>query len=339
MIVDLQRFIDREESVWAELEGVLDRLDRDPLAVMSLSAIRQFHYLYQRVSADLSQVSGFAAEAEIRRYLASLVGRAYGHIHELRERHTRFSPIRWFFEAFPMTFRRHLSAFAISVALTLLGIVVGGALLAIDRDAKAVIMPFSHLNGDPAERVAQEERAGKEEDRLSGAKASFSAMLMTHNIQVSVTVFALGFTWGLGTILLLFYNGVIIGAVAFDYMAAGQTQFLLGWLMPHGVVEIPAVMIGGQAGLLLAGALLGRGRRIPLRTRFRRISPDIVTLLAGLAIMLVWAGIVEAFFSQYHQPVVPYGVKIAFGIVELAGLSLFLGLCGKSPKKGLHAAE
>ena len=60
---------------------------------------------------------------------------------------------------------------------------------------------------------------------------------------------------------MLFYNGVILGAVTVDYIRAGETKFLLGWLMPHGVIEIPAILIAGQAGLLLAFALIGRGRR------------------------------------------------------------------------------
>ena len=71
---------------------------------------------------------------------------------------------------------------------------------------------------------------------------------MTHNTQVSIFTLALGMTWGVGTIIMLFYNGVILGAVAVDYIHAGQTKFLLGWLMPHGVVEIPAILIAGQAG-------------------------------------------------------------------------------------------
>ena len=51
---------------------------------------------------------------------------------------------------------------------------------------------------------------------------------------------------------MLFYNGVILGAVAVDYVRAGETKFLLGWLMPHGVIEIPAILIAGQAGFMLA---------------------------------------------------------------------------------------
>jgi hypothetical protein len=63
------------------------------------------------------------------------------------------------------------------------------------------------------------------------------------------------------------------------------------------------------------------------------VAPELVTLLCGLAIMLVWAGIVEAFFSQYHEPVIPYDAKIIFGTLELAALILFLGLSGKSRER------
>src|SRR2546426_11363809 len=135
-------------------------------------------------------------------------------------------------------------------------------------------------------------------------------------------------TWGVGTIIMLFYNGVILGAVAADYLLAGQTKFLAGWLLPHGSFEIPAILIAGQAGLILGGALIGWGKRTALRSRLRNVSRDLVTLILGVGILLVWAGFVEAFLSQYHEPVVPYELKIAFGIVELILLSLFLARSG-----------
>jgi len=131
-------------------------------------------------------------------------------------------------------------------------------------------------------------------------------------------------TWGVGTIAMLFYNGVILGAVVGDYALAGQWKFLLGWLLPHGSFEIPAILIAGQGGLVLGGALIGWGRRTALTTRLRQISRDLVTLILGVGVLLVWAGIVEAFLSQYHEPVLPYWAKITFGAVELCLLALFL---------------
>jgi uncharacterized membrane protein SpoIIM required for sporulation len=205
---------------------------------------------------------------------------------------------------------------------------LGGIFLAVDEEAKEIVMPFSHLLDDPSERVRQEEARGGE--HLRGQMGSFSTMLMTHNTRVSILTMAMGLTWGVGTLVLLFYNGVILGAVAFDYVMAGESVFLVAWLLPHGSVEIPAILIAGQAGLLLGITLIGRGERAPLRMRLRAITGDLATLIGGVAVLLVWAGVVEAFFSQYHYPVLPSWVKIIFGAAQLFLLFLFLAMAGRS---------
>ena len=93
-------------------------------------------------------------------------------------------------------------------------------------------------------------------------------------------------------------------------------------------MEIPAILIAGQAGLLLAGALIGKGKRVSLKMRLREVARDLVTLIFGVGVLLVWAGFVEAFLSQYHEPIVPYFVKIVFGLIELTLLALFLAKSG-----------
>jgi uncharacterized membrane protein SpoIIM required for sporulation len=223
-----------------------------------------------------------------------------------------------------------MRAFVLALGITAFGFVIGGLAISIDKEAKSIILPFSHLQIDPSKRVAYEEKTGAIEDRLAGKKATFSAVLMTHNTRVSLSTFAMGFTWGIGTVILLFYNGIILGAISLDFIHAGQSTFLLGWLLPHGAIEIPAIVLAGQAGFILAGALIGWGRRISLKKRLRTVAPELVTLLCGLAVMLIWAGIVEAFLSQYHEPVIPYDAKIIFGVIELIALILFFGLSGKS---------
>ncbi|MBW2439700.1 MAG: stage II sporulation protein M [Deltaproteobacteria bacterium] len=331
MIIDLQKFISDERPYWNELESVLDRLEKRPEYKLSLSSLQRFHYLYQRTSGDLAKIKTFASEPNTRAFLESLVARAFGEIHETRKRPHRFAPLQWFFTTFPRTFRRHIRAFWICLAAMLVGGAFGVFVLLVEPAAKDVLLPFGHLHGDPSERVAQEENATV--DRLAGAKSSFSSNLMTHNTKVAIFTLALGLTWGIGTLTLLFYNGVILGAVALDYVMAGETTFLLGWLLPHGAIEIPAIILAGQSGLVLAGALIGWGKPLSLRMRFRKISADLVTLIFGVAVMLIWAGIVEAFFSQYHEPVLPYAVKIGFGVLELALLLLFLTRSGRRKEK------
>ena len=327
MIIDLQKFIKEERPYWSELEAVLDRLETKPDYRLKLRPLERFHYLYQRASADLAKISTFSAEPNTRLYLETLVGRAFGEIHETRDKPHRLRPLHWFFTTFPQTFRKHIRAFWISLLAILVGAAFGGFTIVVDSSTKQILLPFSHLQGDPSDRVKTEEDV--DSDRLKGAKTTFSSFLMTHNTKVAIFTLALGMTWGIGTLMMLFYNGVILGAVAVDYVLAGETSFLLGWLLPHGAIEIPAILLAGQAGIVLAGALIGWGKAISLRMRLRKISNDLVTLIIGVALMLVWAGIIEAFFSQYHEPVMPYYLKIAFGVFELIILALFLGRAGR----------
>ncbi|EEF60989.1 stage II sporulation protein M [Pedosphaera parvula] len=328
MIINLERFIAGERAYWTELEAILDGLEADPHRRMDLEKLKHFHYLFERTAADLAKITTFSSEPETRRYLENLVARAYGEIHETREKQGRISLLKWFFQTLPQTFRRHVRAFHLSLAITMAGCAFGGFAIALDPGSKHVFMPFSHLQGDPSERVAREESA--KNDRLEGVKTSFSAELMTHNTRVSILTMSLGMTWGVGTIIMLFYNGIILGAVAVDYIRAGQTKFLLGWLMPHGVIEIPAILIAGQAGFILAFALIGWGRRNSMSERLRAVSRDLVTLIFGVGLMLIWAGFIEAFLSQYHQPVIPYSIKIVFGCVELVLLYFYLSKSGKN---------
>jgi len=331
MIIDMQKFIDGEKRYWTELERMLDVIENEPGHRMDVEQVKRFHYLYQRTSADLAKIMTFSSEPEIHQYLESLIVRSYGNIHEIRKKAHRLSPLHWFFNTFPQTFRRHRSAFYLSLIITFCGFLFGGFAISFDPDAKEIILPFAHLQGDPSERVVHEEKA--EDDQLQGIKMTGAAWYMTHNTKVSVFVMALGITWGIGTLILLFYNGIILGAVALDYVLAHETEFLVAWLFPHGVVEIPAVLLAGQAGFVLAYALIGWGERVSLRMRLRKISKDLITLISGVALMLIWAGFVESFISQYHEPVLPYSFKIGFGVVELIVLTLFLSISGRNIKR------
>ncbi len=328
MIIDLNKFIKEERPYWNELDDLLKRYETDAGFKLDLKGVKRFHYLYQRASADLAKIMSFSAEQEIRVYLESLVSRAFAEIHEARSKGGKINPAKWFFYTFPRTFRKQIAAFWVSLIIISAGTAFGIAAIVIDKESKTALMPFSHLMGDPSDRVAKEENAGA--DRLAGRKSSFSSQLITNNTRVSIVALALGVTWGIGTIIVLFSNGVMLGAVVADYVMAGQSKFLAGWLIPHGSIEIPAIILAGQAGLVLAGALIGWGRPVPLKTRLRKVSGDLVTLIGGVSVLLVWAGFVEAFLSQYHEPVIPYSFKISFGLVELFLLILFLARSGKT---------
>jgi uncharacterized membrane protein SpoIIM required for sporulation len=337
MIIDLHRFIASERASWAELEGELKRLRSEPHRRMTVEEAMRFHYLYEKVSSDLAKISTFASEPATRLYLESLIGRAYAEIHETRGKATRFAPWRWILRGFPIAFRRHIVAFWVATAIFLSGLLFGGLAVSLDPEAKSALIPaqFSNLLGNPTQRVKEEEAA--DHDPLAGANASFSATLMTNNIRVSILALAGGITAGVLSAILLFYNGILLGLVASDYFGAGQGVFLMAWLLPHGVIEIPAILVGGQAGLLLGHAIVRlvchaifrKTHRKFNRESLRAISSDLTMLVVGVVVMLVWAGLIEAFLSQYHEPAIPYSAKIGFGLLQLVVLVLFLARAGR----------
>lgn len=327
MILDLDKFIAKERPFWDELSELLRVRSEDPDRRPPLEEAQRFYYLYQRTSADLVKLHTFAGEVETTRFLERIVARAYSHLHESGGEAVPFRPLEWVTKTFPCTFRRHWLAFTLSCFAFWVGAGFGAAALALNYDLKADFIPpqFSHLNERPSKRVEREEK--QDFDAFQG-RHTFSSQLMVNNTKVTILAMVLGFLWGIFTFVMLFYNGTLIGVVMFDYIADGQGTFLTAWLLPHGSFELPAIFIGGQAGLVIARTMFGWGTNLKLRQRFSRIRGDLLTLIGGAALLLVWAGIVESFLSQYHAPQF-YPWKIAFGVIQLIALILYLSFAGR----------
>jgi len=75
-----------------------------------------------------------------------------------------------------------------------------------------------------------------------------------------------GITFGLGTAWLMFENGVLLGALGAVFVEAGETLSFCTGILPHGVLEIPACLLGGAGGFVLGagpsnGTAVARGYR------------------------------------------------------------------------------
>jgi uncharacterized membrane protein SpoIIM required for sporulation len=333
VILDADRFLANERAAWEELERILVVRENNAPSPLTVAELERLHYLYLRAASGLARLRSNSGDPAAVRHVESLVARAYAEVHQSRAPRARFRPVRLLTQDFPRAFRRHFNAFLLSAGMTLAGAAFGGAALLHLPNSRPALMPMATLLEKPTARVAREESTqAKGDDPLRNQKSAFAAELMTHNIQVAILTLAMGVTWGAGVVVLLFYNGVTLGAVICDYLRDGQAAFVMGWLMPHGVIEIPAILVGGQAGFVLAAALVGWRSRESRRRRMAQARGEIAFLAAGMAAMLVWAGIVEAFVSQYHQPVLPYGFKITLGAVELLALVAWLARGGSAAR-------
>jgi uncharacterized membrane protein SpoIIM required for sporulation len=210
----------------------------------------------------------------------------------------------------------------LGAAAMLAGAAVGFAAVAANAANARALIPPQFFIERPAARVQQIE-GGKERIGSLSQATAFGAYLYTHNIQVSFLTFALGALTFLGGILLLFYNGVILGAVGAQYLLDGAGTFFVAWVGPHGALELPSIVFAGAAGLVAGNALWmpgEAGRPAALRESF----PSVFRMLCACATLLVCAGLIEGSFSQMSARTTPYALKIAVAVALFAAMCVWL---------------
>ncbi|MFO7898492.1 MAG: stage II sporulation protein M [Planctomycetota bacterium] len=325
--MDLNQFLHERRPRWKRLEALLDRVDRQTVGGLSAAEAEELFALYRFVSSDLNLVQTRTGNPALLEYLEGLVARAYANL--AVPKRGRFFRGWWVIlrHRFPAVVRREWRLLALATAIMLAGALLGfTATLAAPYAADVLIPPRFRGTESPRERVERLEgleREGDTQVETAGQHAVFSSYLFTHNIRVSVLAFALGFTFGLGTVVVLFYNGAILGAVTALYLADGVFTFFVAWVGPHGSLELPCVCLAGLAGLMLARALFRRDDG-SFRSQLRGMRPDLVNVLVGAATLLVVAGIIEGGFSQVNEPTLPYWLKIAVAAALFAGLVGYL---------------
>jgi len=190
-----------------------------------------------------------------------------------------------------------------------------------DPDAAPYLVPAEHLSLDPVRRAA-DEAAG--EGASVAQQAQFTTFLFPHNIQVAFLAFALGITAGVGTALMLFSNGLMLGALAQVYTAKGLAGWFWAWILPHGIPEITAICIAGAAGFVIArGQVAPRG--LPRGVALRQEAVGAVRLLFGTLALFVLAGFIEGTISQIHPPRLSVLFKVSFAAVVGLGVYAYLG--------------
>jgi uncharacterized membrane protein SpoIIM required for sporulation len=320
---DVDRFVRERTDEWRELERMLGSVQAEGIRPLGIEGARRLGQLYRAVSSDLVRARTELADASLVDYLNDLAARAYACVHTGSSTRGR-QLLAFFVEEFPRTVRHQWRPIALSAALLLSGALFGAVASARDPGSVNVMIPeqFQHV---PAERVAQDEATGGSGGQ---AAATFSTWLFTHNIQVTFTVFALGLTFGIGTVALMFYNGAPLGALAWQYHQAGHGLFYWAWILPHGIPELTVVAIAGGAGLVLARGLWlpGRRRRRDALVAEARIA---VRLVVGAMPVLIMAGLIEGTISQIHEPRLPYPLKLLFAAVVGVGVAAFLLFGGR----------
>lgn len=323
---------------WLRLAELVNRCDtRRGLKALSMVELRELSRLYRRASADLA-LARARRQWDLVAYLNQLVTKTHGLVYARPPSRT-IRPGFFFGVTVPNTFKACRSHWTVSLLILLVGSTVG--YLACLSDPKwADVLVSSGLREAIENFLAQQEKGSGE--YFAGAAemfgpGGFSTLLMANNIRVAMYCFALGITFGLGTLLILAMNALMLGASIGIGAYHEQALTVLSIVAPHGVVEISAVVIAGAAGLRLGYALVDPGDLLR-RDALILAGRDAGILAIGTIPMFIVAGFIEGMLSPLvfnlpHEDI----FRLVFGAVTgvLLYTWLFTGPMLYNRMKGL----
>ena len=290
---------ERIETPAEELARLLDDAEGHRLRALPFDDLRRLARLYRGESARLARLRDRGGDLDRIGHLNSLCVRAHGFLYSARRRRTgRRSPWRFFVAALSGTGRMQ----ALAWALMGIGAVVGYSLVTLDPGALYALMPAS-LGYDVAQidalyRSSEARDLFLARESTSAAhNAMFGSYLFANNTRVGILAFATGVLFGLPTVLLQFYNGIMVGTISAIFIRGEHAILFLAWMLPHGVPELTAITLCTTAGLVLGRAVAAPGRSTRTES-LRHAGPTALALFASSVPLFFAAAWIESFVRE-----------------------------------------
>ncbi|MBT2728105.1 stage II sporulation protein M [Bacillus sp. ISL-75] len=308
--MNVKQFVKIHREEWKQLEQLITTISKYRNNITG-DRITQYHRLYQKAAQHLSYSQTYFPNDEVTQYLNGLVAKSHNLLY--KDQVSSIKQIRHFFsEKFIGLLFEQWKFVMFAMILFMIGAL--GSFLSVMNDSLHI---YSILPAEIAKGV-DPEQLGKGHDAVDSSL--MSASIMTNNIKVAIFAFAGGITFGLVTVYLMVYNGIIIGALAALFWHHSKSYDFWAFIVPHGMIELTAIFIAGGAGLLMGYKLFVPGqysRSFQLKQQAIRS----VQLLLGTIPLFVIAGIIEGFITPAD---ISLEAKYSVAFLTVIGLFLYI---------------
>lgn len=286
--MNLKTFIQQNRQDWKQLEDMIDQFNKNRTKPSNRN-IEKFDHLYQKTAQNLSYSQTFFPESDVTIHLNRLVSHAHNIIYQTEN--SSWKQLKTFLlEKFVGLFLEQWRAVLVATLLFIFGGLIGFIVVSQNPLHLDVLLPDTMASILSPDDLASNAQAGQ----VDGAM--MSTVIMTNNIQVAILAFAGGITFGILTVYIMIYNGLIVGALAGLFWHSGSSYVFWAYIVPHGVIELLAIFIAGGAGLLMGYKLLVPGQ-LKRSVQLKHHALRSVQLLLGTIPLLVIAGIIEGFIT------------------------------------------
>jgi uncharacterized membrane protein SpoIIM required for sporulation len=287
-------FAARKRPKWAEFQQLADRAARHGLDSFASHELPDFAARYREVAADLARARTYGVDDATLEHLERLA--AAGHNALYRDERSTWRRVWEVLARECPAAIRQARGYVTVAALAFLLPATAGYLLMRDQPALALdLLPEIMIEraAAGAERIAEGRRYV---DVAVEDRPLMASGIITNNVRVAIACFAGGIFLGVGSLALLGYNGLTIGAAAGHFANRGLLGYLLEFILGHGLLELFAIWVAGAAGFLLGGSLVSPGdlSRSDALVLSGRMA---VRMVGAAAVLLVMAGLIEGFIS------------------------------------------
>ena len=318
MSVPAERFVEKKRNGWESFRATALRMERSGVGALSAGEIPAFAAQYREVAADLARARTYQVDPRVIDYLERVVSAGHNALYRARGKERTPLP-HYILYDFPAAVVASWQYVLLAFLLFTIPAIVGYVMIR-ERPALAeeIVSPVMVRR---AEQAAERTAEGRGYAEAPGEERPIiAAAIITNNIQVSFGVFVGGLTGGLLTAWLLFANGMTLGLGLGVFKNYNALNYLVTFVVGHGVLELTAIFISAGAGFRLAKALIAPGDRtrkdaLVLEGRIAaRMLGAVVTLLAI-------AGTIEGLLSTSDA-----GAVWKYGVSALTVIFLFLYL-------------
>jgi uncharacterized membrane protein SpoIIM required for sporulation len=311
-LLNASRFRAAHEADWTRLEHLLTRIEKRSVRVLSDDDLLALPLLYRSTLSSLSVARETSLDRALVAYLEQLCARAYFQLYGVSDSAWR-DLARFFTRGWPGAVASLWRETLVMAFLTVAGAVAAYLLVRADPSWYGGIVPQGLAGGRDPGASAESLRVTLYHSQDDGLGV-FASFLFGHNAQIAIFAFALGFAFVVPTALLIFYNGLMLGAMIAVFAGKGLGLNFVAWLAIHGTTELFAVIIAGAAGMRIGTAIAfpGRQERMEAVVAAGRTA---AVATAGVVLMLAVAAILE---GVGRQVVTGDGTRAAIGTAMLA---------------------
>ncbi|MCL1943436.1 MAG: stage II sporulation protein M [Candidatus Azobacteroides sp.] len=288
-------FVRKNEAKWKQSEKNISDLTPDELAESFIS-----------LTDDLAYAQTFYPSSNTERYLNILSARYHQLIYKnKKEKGGRFITF-WKYEV-PLTVRKHHTKLLYSFLFFAVAVIIGVFSSVKDDTFVRLILGDSYVN----QTIQNIENGDPMAIYKSGGSTSSFLAITINNIKVSFFAFLYGIFCSIGTVYILFQNGVMLGSFQYFFYEKQVLSESMMSIWIHGTLEISAIVISGGAGLVLGNSLMFPKTYSRFQS-FKQGAGDGVKIVVGLIPVFMIAGFLEGFVTRHTRMPAVLSLTIIF---------------------------